>query len=322
MADGTPTRLGQINAAGDALALYLKVFPGEVINAFDELNIMMDKQVTRSITSGKSAQFPVTGKANAAYHTPGEQLLGTNALKLAEKIIYIDSLLTSDAFVANFDEAMTHFDIRGEYAHQMGEALARKVDEQLLRVVLLASRKTATITGESNMYGGTTITDSDADTNGASLNSSLLAARQTMDEKDVPDTFGESWVAVRPAQYYLLVEADKLSNRDFGGKADVSRGIVTEAGGFEILKTNRLPSATETVDAGVAAGNVYHGLFNTTVAAFWHRTAIGTVKLMDLATEKEYQVSRQGTLMVAKQAMGHGDLKPESAGEVRTAAPS
>jgi hypothetical protein len=35
--------------------------------------------------------------------------------------------------------------------------------------------------------------------------------------------------------------------------------------------------------------------------------------------EMEYQISRQGTLIVGKYAMGHGILRPESAVEVITA---
>ena len=42
-----------------------------------------------------------------------------------------------------------------------------------------------------------------------------------------------------------------------------------------------------------------------------HKSSVGTVKLKDLATESEYQIQRQGTLMVAKYAMGHGGLRPE-----------
>ena len=34
-------------------------------------------------------------------------------------------------------------------------------------------------------------------------------------------------------------------------------------------------------------------------------------KLLDLTTESEYQIERQGTLFVAKYAMGHGILRPE-----------
>ena len=46
------------------------------------------------------------------------------------------------------------------------------------------------------------------------------------------------------------------------------------------------------------------------------KEAIGTVKLLDLATESDYQIERQGSLFVAKYAMGHGVLRPECAVEV------
>jgi len=49
-----------------------------------------------------------------------------------------------------------------------------------------------------------------------------------------------------------------------------------------------------------------------------HPSAIGTVKLLDLGMESEYQISKQGTLMVAKYALGSGILRPESAIELKT----
>lgn len=48
-------------------------------------------------------------------------------------------------------------------------------------------------------------------------------------------------------------------------------------------------------------------------------SAVGTVKLLDLAVEGEYQINRQGTLIVAKYAMGHGILRPECAIELSKA---
>ena len=59
MSDATPSRMGSINGASDKFALFLKVFSGEVLTTFDELNIMKGLHMTRTISSGKSAQFPV-----------------------------------------------------------------------------------------------------------------------------------------------------------------------------------------------------------------------------------------------------------------------
>ena len=38
--------------------------------------------------------------------------------------------------------------------------------------------------------------------------------------------------------------------------------------------------------------------------------AVATVKLMDMSVESEYQITRQGTLIVSKYAMGHNVLRP------------
>ena len=74
--------------------------------------------------------------------------------------------------------------------------------------------------------------------------------------------------------------------------------------------------------ASATAGenNTYHGDFSTTVALVMQKSAIGTVKLMDLAVERtsgDFEIMYQGTLMAAKYAMGHGILRPECAVEIK-----
>ena len=55
MSNATPSRLGAINGGSDKDALFLKVFAGEVLTAFAEKNVMMDKHMVRTISNGKSA---------------------------------------------------------------------------------------------------------------------------------------------------------------------------------------------------------------------------------------------------------------------------
>jgi hypothetical protein len=146
-----------------------------------------------------------------------------------------------------------------------------------------------------------------------------------MDEKDVPDT--DRYLYLKPAQYYLLVNSGHpLINRDFTpDNGSVGEGVVYKVAGFTIVKTNNLPTtdvgATETVNGITrAVPAAYRGNFTTTTALAMHNTAVGTVKLMDLSTEMEYDIRRQGTLLLAKYACGHGSLRPEAAVEIGTAA--
>jgi hypothetical protein len=263
----------------------------------------------RSISQGKSAQFPVIGTTTAAYHTVGNEINGTE-VKHAEKIISIDDLLLSSAFLSNLDEAKNHYDVRSTYSSEMGRALANKVDQHLLQLTVLAAAASTTITGGS---GGENVIDADCKTNAASLITSIFDCAQALDEKDVPSQ--DRWAVVTPDVYYQLVANDKILNRDFGGNNGVySDGTVIKVAGINIVKSNTAVTAFTDQSASISGTNNTYSVDAQYVGAVvFHKSAIGTVKLMDLAMESEYDIRRQGTLMVAKLALGHGILRPESA---------
>lgn len=319
MANATPSRLGQANLSGDAQALFLKVFAGEVMTAFQEANTVLPYVDQRTISSGKSATFPVIGKASAAYHTPGTELNGAT-IAANEVVITIDDLLIAQTFIANIDEAMNHYDVRSVYSSELGRALAYTQDKQLLQLGILAARQGARITGES---GGSVITDANAATDSNALIADLFTVSQKFDEKDVPEN--DRVVFLRPAQYYALAQNTKVLNTDWGGAGVYSDGKVLRVAGLEVVKTNHLPSTDLSADTSAIAGSVngtvgkYRGNFSTTVALGLQKSALGVVKLMDLAVESEYQIQRQGTLMISKYAMGYGVKAPQCAVEIKTA---
>ena len=95
----------------------------------------------------------------------------------------------------------------------------------------------------------------------------------------------------------------------------MSRAQVPYISGFEVVETNNLEDAN--ISSAVSgANNTYHGDFSNTVALCWHRSALGTASLLGLAVEREYLIANQGTLMVAKYALGHGYLRPEGLYEI------
>lgn len=339
MADMTASRLGQVGGAGDAQALFLKTFSGEVLAAFQERNVMMPLHTVRTIQSGKSAQFPMTGVASAAYHVPGNEITGT-AINHAERVISIDNLLTSSAFIANIDEAMNHYDVRSIYTREIGYALANHCDKAVIRTAIAGSLDTTDAMG--NAAGGTVTTGSTGD----GLVEALLSAAQTLDERDVPQ--GDRYAVVTPAMFYAILKAAgelsnqgaAIMNRDFGGTATPTRGDqVLTVGGIQVLMSNHIPTADEDGTGGAidtVLGDTTNGVRNDPFGAeggngnggtpsgysgidftgyqgvVFHRSGIGTVKLLDLAVESDYLVQNQGTLMVAKYAMGHNFLRAEA----------
>lgn len=308
MTNASPVRVGQINGAGDVEALFLKKFAGEVLTTFQTDTVFLDKHLVRTIEQGKSAQFPATGRFTAAYHTPGTFLTGTST-NHAERVITVDDLLVAQAFVAQIDELKNHYDVRAIYSSELGGVLARTFDANIARVGLLAARASATVTGGS---GGAVITDANSGTVGANIASALFSAAQALDEKNVPEN--DRYAFLRPAQYYVLAQTTNVINRDWGGLGAYAEGAVLKVAGVHVVKTNQLPNTN--ITTGPTA---YQGNFTTTTMLVMNKMAVGTVKLLDLAMESEYEIQRQGTIMVAKYAMGHGILRPECAVEVKTA---
>jgi hypothetical protein len=315
MANATVSRLGQVDLAGDAKAIFLKVFAGEVLTAFETMVIMKEKTRQRTISSGKSASFPATFQASGGYHTPGAEILG-NPIAHNEVIIAIDDLLLSDVFIANIDEAMNHYDVRGPYSTEMGRFLAKQYDANVARNVVRAARGGALFTGDT---GGSQIIDADGRTSATSLAGSIWAAKQALEERDVPVDTMTVEATFKPAQWYLLAQEPTLIlNRDVDGDGSYSQGQFSMIGGVQVSKSNNLPWGTDD-SANTALPTDYRIDMTNTVGTVFVESAAATVQLMGLAMESEYDIRRQGTLMVGKYAVGHGPLRNKSAVEITVA---
>lgn len=337
MANGntSPSRSGLISGGSDNDALFLKVFSGEILTAFEQNNVMKDLHLMRTITSGKSAQFPVSGIASAKYHTPGVNIADSgnsmlSSIGMNERVITIDDVLVSSTFIANIDELKSHYDVRSIYASELGKALAKRFDIATMKTLFAAAGTGAS----APQAGGNTISGATTNTT-AGIIDALYAAATKLDEVDAPSE--GRYAIVTPAQYYKLLTADNVAiNKDTsGGSADAARGTIVEVAGIQLKKSNNFleviaegdlstgqsnadnddGSANNDVFGGSGVG--YNGDFSALNNSGEHgilvgtKEAIGTVKLLDLATESEYQIERQGTLFVAKYAMGHGVLRPE-----------
>ena len=343
-----PSRVGQINSAGDVDALFLKKFSGEILQTFEESNVFKPLHTIRTIENGKSAQFPVTGIASANYHTPGENIAeetqGTKYLsdiKKAEQTITIDKMLVASTFLANIDDVKNHYDIRSVYANELGKALALRFDTAIAKTFIAAARSSAVVTGgktggqldvANNDFSAGDSAGSPAATTGAELITALFTAAQKLDENDIPSD--GRFAVLRPQEYYKLITGGSgavaintsAANKDVGGSGSLASGSIAQVAGITIYKSTHIPStdlSAVTTGDGAASNDLfggsgagYNGDFRNSLGIVGHSAAVGTVKLLDLATESEYQIERQGTLFVAKYAMGHGILRPECAIEL------
>ena len=309
MANATVSRIGQANQTGDAEALFLTKYAGEVLMAFRNRTAFLDKHTVRTVSGTNAAQFPLFGFGGAQYHVPGTEIVGTK-VSHNEQTINVDQLLIADRFIAKIDEAMNHYDVRSMYSQDAGKALALQFDSHVAQVGVLAARSSALI---DTAEGGSILYDVDPEeedfTNAASVAAKLFEAQVIFDEKNIPED--ERYAFLKPSVYSKIVYGLTPVNKDFGGSGDIAKGVVYQLAGFNLVKTNQLPS-----DNITTGPTLYRGDFTKTVGLCMHKSAVGTVKLLDLSVEMGWDMRRQGTLIIAKYAFGHGILRPEAAIEL------
>ena len=316
---------GQQLSSGDRRALFLKIFAGEVLTAFTRTSVMMDKQIVRTIPHGRSASFPVMGRTHAQYLEPGNNLDDQRKkMEHTEKVIEIDGLLTADCLITDIDDAMNHYEVRSEYSRQLGEALAQAADQASINELAnLAAKGTGGM--PENIPENTTlenpgtgkafefVTGSDVaqtEAFGNKLLEGLIAARAAMTRNWVPA--GDRYFLTTPEGYSAIVRALMPDAANYQALFDPTSGKLMNVCGFQIVETPNLGAANDGVDGKHALKSQLKTAVVQGIA--FHRSAVGMLKLRDLAMERARRAEYQADQIIAKMAVGHGGLRPEAVG--------
>lgn len=323
----SPVRFGKgASSPVDNRELFLSIFGGEVLTAFDSATVTLDKHFVKTVPGGaKSYRFPKTFLADAEYHTPGTELLG-NDLSTSEMVVTVDDILVSHYAIADLDRILSHFDMRSIIANEMGRALAKVFDKNVFRQIILAGRTAAA----SPFPGGESITDTGLAASGGVYNGkewidAIRDANKRLFNKDVPEDMPR-YLAVSYEVFDAIkyaVDANNnllVLNRDFGhpGAGGVEgRAETMNIDGVTIVKSRNIPSTDESSTASVYSK--YRADYSNTAGVMWCPQSVATVKMMDISMETERDVRRLEDFMVSKMFVGHGVLRPELAIELKDA---
>lgn len=313
---------GQALSEGDREALFMKVFTGEVLTAFARTSVMMSRHQVRTISHGKSASFAVMGRTRAKYLAPGNSLDDQRKkMEHNERVIAIDGLLTADCLITDIDDAMNHYDVRVEYSRQLGEALAMGADCAIINELAneVAKSKDGNIpdngTDDDKVPGTgkafefvTGLPVTQEATYGNKILEGLLAARAQMTKNYVPQ--GDRYCLLTPEGYSAVMKALMPDAANYHALFDPNTGKLQTICGFEVIEVPHL------LNDGIDGKHALDTKIQTAglQGIVFHRSAVGTVKLKDLAMERARRAEYQADQIIAKYAMGHGGLRPEAVG--------
>ena len=141
--DATPSTM----ATGGKL--WLPIWSGEVIHAYDEFNMFEPLVTTRVIPSGTTVEIPITGTVNLKPSwDAGVELIGGAASTASTFQLVLDKRPMAAHFeIANVDLMQTQWEFRNELARQAAQTLANTRYKQLYSYICRAAL-TDQITGD------------------------------------------------------------------------------------------------------------------------------------------------------------------------------
>tara|TARA_B110000444_G_C18838694_1_gene597604 strand:- start:1097 stop:2386 length:1290 start_codon:yes stop_codon:yes gene_type:complete len=145
-------------SAGDN-KLWLPIWSGEVMRAFDQYRMFEPMVESRSISSGRVMEFPITGSvAMKAAWGAGEELIGgIDDSKSKTFAVSLDARPIASHFeLDNVDLMVSQWEFRSELARQAGQTLANARDSQVGAYIARAGAETI-LANDPRLAGGGTV---------------------------------------------------------------------------------------------------------------------------------------------------------------------
>ncbi len=317
--------------------LWLPLWSGEVIHAYDQYNMFENLVATKSLNGGFSWEFPITGTvALQAAWDAGEELSGGGGASKTFKVNLDSRPMAAHFETDNVDLLVTQWDYRSELARQAGLTLANTRDKQLVSG-LIAAGVIAPIVGDPRsltfpapaVISTTQSTIGDqvracSDTNALDVLQQIENYIVEMQQQDCPTN---DVYCVVPPKVFQVIRAlgipratNAFANQPLftGGQAYGGAGVSTATTlsglsdtldymGVKICKTNHIPTGTPAIGASKYNLPVVFDIF----AIIFQKECLASLSLMGMKVDTVQDVRRNTHFTVASMLKGTGILRPE-----------
>lgn len=340
------------NTAGGSTALnklWLPLWSGEVIHAYDQVNMFESMITTKPLMGGYSWEFPITGTVGAAAEWQAGQELGGGTSTSNTIKVNLDKRPMATYFECdNIDLLITQWDYRSELARQAGLQLANIRDKQIALSIFAACALPVLGADPRGVLVYPEPVEVDTQTNTPALCTETAALNilkaiedyfVTMQQNDYP--IGNVYCVVTPKVFQVIRGLGLTRATDIGLNANVGTnftkypmfGGVAEQGGLgapytvgmnsmsdsldymgcKIVKSNHLPTTTTGADQ-LALGSSKYNLCTTGINIYgmiFQPEAVAGLSLQGMKVDSVADVRRNTQFTVASMMKGTGVLRPE-----------
>ena len=231
--------------------LLLDQYGGEVESQFKKSAIMRQYAKVRPVRGTDTIVNNRVGRTTLKALTPGVRPQG-DATPFGKVSLTVDTVVLARDNRSMLNDLQTHFDARMELAQDHGKELGFFFDQAFIIMGIKGSVAAAPVLGDGtaskqsigagkNATLAALLDELDPD----KLYKAITGIIVAMEEEEIP--VDELVVFVRPTQFQVLLQNNKLLSRDFAaGNGDYAKGMIYEIGGARIVKTARIPTSAIT----------------------------------------------------------------------------
>lgn len=318
----TPNFPNQSLGVGDELALAIEEFTGIVEQTITRRSATMGMLNIRPVRGTTTITNEGLGESTLQKVTPGTIPDG-NVNEAARINLTVDTLILARNITPLLDSFQKNYDFRAGIGREHGEKIARFWDEAMLIQALKAAALGASAFGALNGHNGgsTKVLASSGDaTDPAALYSAISDLFVSMENKDVVPSLDDVIVAVKPAQFYALLDAEQIVNGEYVTSSGTrfENAKMLKAFGVPVVSANNLPTTNISghLLSNSRNSNAYDGDFTKTVAAVFSAKALLVGETIPLTNSVFYEERDKAWYIDSHLSFGVTPNRAEYAGRI------
>jgi hypothetical protein len=317
------------NGGVDPLALIIEEVTGAVEGTLNRKSIMKGWVPVRAVKGTSTITNFAVGESTLQKITQDGSTPDSGSQNdFSKNSLTIDTPILARATLPILEPLQTSYDARQEIGREHGKKIAKFWDQthmiQAIKASLRTESKFATDPGTpAGHFGGSieTLAAAGDATDPAKLYRAISNLMVKMQLKDVDPAMDDCIIVTKPAQFYALLDAEQLVQRDYitseGNK--VQGGFLLKAFGVPIYSTLNYPGGSNIAGhllSNAGNGNAYDGDFTKALFSCFSPRALLAGETIPLTTKVFWDEKSKLWFVDAYMAYGATVNRAEFAGSI------
>lgn len=285
-------RPGQSNSAGDVDALHLEEFTGIVESTIERKAALKGWIPVRPVKGTSTITNFAVGESTLQKATPGTTPDGTGT-DFAKRMLTVDTVILARAVLPLLETFQTSYDSRKEIGMEHGKKIAKFYDQSFFIQAIKAALFTeSTYKGSGaagkpkGHFGGSqqVLAAAGDSQDPAKLYAAVANLFVKMEEKDVDPRTDDVMIALRPAEFYTLLQNEQLIDGTYKTSEGTNiQAHLLKAYGVPVVNSTNFPGG-QTISSHLL-GTDYDGDFTKVVASAFSPRALLAGETIPLTTD-------------------------------------